>query len=142
VIALKVRFMLSNNTRGFQIMKKILFIALFTLLLEARYVSAEDTISPEEAINHIGQPATVCGTVASTQFAPHSKGQPTYINLNRPYPNQIFTIVIWGSDRSSFPNIPEVYYRNKRICVSGQIQQYRGTPEIIVRRSSQIREVK
>jgi hypothetical protein len=117
----------------------ILFGLFFLLLVTSRSYS-EDTISPEEAINHIGEPATVCGTVASTRFAPKNQGQPTFINLNKPYPNEIFTILIWGSDRRNFPNFPEVYYKNKRICVSGQIQQHRGKPEMTVRRSSQIRE--
>lgn len=101
-----------------------------------------DTISPEDAINHIGQQATVCGNVASTHFSSRSKGQPTFINLNRPYPNQIFTILIWGSDRSKFPGAPESYYRSKRICASGKIQQYRGMPEIIAKSANQIREEK
>lgn len=125
------------------IRKEILILLGFLFLLPFTSRSyAADIISPEEAINHIGQQATVCGAVAGTHFASRSNGQPTFIYLNRPYPNQIFTILIWGSDRSSFPNIPEVYYRNKKICATGQIRQYRGTPEIIVRRSSQIREEK
>jgi hypothetical protein len=100
-----------------------------------------DTITPEDAINYIGQQATVCGNVASVHFSSKSKGQPTFINLNRPYPHQIFTILIWGSDRSKFSSTPEKYYNNKKICVSGTIQQYKGMPEIIAKSSSQI-EVK
>ncbi|HXY55496.1 MAG TPA: DNA-binding protein [Nitrospirota bacterium] len=119
--------------------KLILFGFLFLLFVTSPLYSA-DTISPEEAINHIGQPATVCGIVASTRFATKSKGQPIFLYLDKPYPDHIFTIIIWGSDRSSFPNVPEVYYKNKRICVSGQIQLYNGKPEITARRSSQIKE--
>ncbi len=123
-------------------MKRISFIALSIFLLAVALAAAADTISPEDAINHIGQQATVCGNVASTHFSFRSKGQPTFINLNRPYPSQIFTVLIWGSDRGNFPGSPENYYRNKRICVSGMIQQYRGTPEIIVRSANQIKEEK
>ncbi len=123
-------------------MKKILLIALLTFLLAVNLATAAETISPEDAINHIGQQATVCGNVTSTHFSSRSKGQPTFINLNRPYPNQIFTVLIWGSDKGNFPGAPENYYRNKRICVSGKIQQYRGTPEIIVRSASQIKKEK
>jgi hypothetical protein len=123
-------------------MKSIFHILMFGFLLTASVVFSADTISPEDAINHIGQQATVCGNVSSTHFSSRGKGQPTFINLNRPYPNQIFTILIWGSDRNNFPGAPENYYRSKRICVSGKIQQYRGTPEIIVRNADQIREEK
>jgi hypothetical protein len=123
-------------------MKSVFYALILSSLLTASIVLSADTILPEDAINHVGQQATVCGNVSSTHFSSRSKGQPTFINLNRPYPNQIFTILIWGSDRSNFPGAPENYYRSKRICASGKIQQYRGTPEIIVRRANQIREEK
>lgn len=123
-------------------MKYAFYALIIGSLLTAGIVFSADTISPEEAINHIGQQATVCGNVSSTHFASRSKGQPTFINLNRPYPKQIFTILIWGSDRSKFPGAPENYYSSKRICASGRIQQYRGTPEIIARSATQIREEK
>jgi hypothetical protein len=53
---------------------------------------------------------------------------------------QIFTVVIWGSDRNKFKNPPEVFFKEKRVCVTGQIDTYRGKPEIIVRDPSQVIE--
>ena len=53
------------------------------------------SLSTEEAASHVGETATVCGTVASANYASHS-------NLDKAYPNQIFTTVIWGSDRAKF----------------------------------------
>ena len=50
----------------------------------------------------LGQKATVCGIVASATFLSRSKGQPTFLNLDQPYPRQIFTAVIWGKDREYF----------------------------------------
>ena len=123
-------------------MKSVFYALILSFLLTVSVAFAADSISPEDAINHIGQQATVCGNVASTHFSSRSKGQPTFINLNRPYPNQIFTVLIWGSDRSKFPGAPENYYSNKRICVSGKIQQYKGAPEIIARSANQISEGK
>jgi micrococcal nuclease len=123
-------------------MKSVFYTLILSSLLAASLAFSADTISPEEAINHIGQQATVCGKVASTHFSSRTKGQPTFINLNRPYPNQIFTILIWGLDRSKFPGAPENYYSNKRICVSGKIQQFKGAPEIIARNANQISEEK
>ena len=49
-----------------------------------------------DAKNHIGERATVCGKVASERTALGSRGQPNFINLDAPYPNQVFTILIWG----------------------------------------------
>jgi hypothetical protein len=49
--------------------------------------AAQQTITPEDAAKFIGQQKTVCGTVASAHYATRSKGQPTFINLDKPYPN-------------------------------------------------------
>ncbi|MGH2509712.1 MAG: DNA-binding protein [Ktedonobacteraceae bacterium] len=87
-------------------------------------------ITAAEAKNHIGKRATVCGDVASTRYADRSKGQPTFLNLDEPYPRQVFTIVIWESDRSKFGE-PEKEYRDKRVCAAGIIKSYRGSPEIV-----------
>ncbi len=127
-------------------MKRTLFLSILIVVFSTSFlfivpsVFSASNISPEDAINHMGQQATVCGNVASTHFSFRTKGQPTFINLNRPYPNQIFTVLIWGSDRRKFPSAPENYYSNKRICVSGKIKEFRGAPEIVVRNPSQIRE--
>jgi hypothetical protein len=86
-------------------------------------------ITAAQAKDHVGQRATVCGTVASARYAEKSKGQPTFLNLDEPYPKQIFTILIWGSDRSKF-GAPENKYRGTRLCATGLIKLYRGVPEI------------
>jgi DNA/RNA endonuclease YhcR with UshA esterase domain len=99
----------------------------------------EQPISPEEAQNYVGKLKTVCGKVASTHYANRSKGHPTFLNLNKPYPSQVFTVVIWGSDRSKFGKPPEYLYSDKEVCVIGKITVFRGTPEIIVKDPSQIR---
>lgn len=95
------------------------------------------TVSPEEAAHHLGQKATVCGVVASAHYAARSRAQPTFLNLGKPYPDEIFTAVIFGSNRAKF-GTPETTLRGKRICVTGTIRRYRGEPEIILKNPSQI----
>ena len=80
---------------------------------------------------------TVCGKVVSTHFASGSKGQPTFLNLDEPYPKEVFTILIWGSDRPKFGK-PEDTYRGKDVCVTGKITSHNGRPEIIATEASQI----
>jgi len=115
-------------------------IALAAVLVAASCAasSTAEKITASEAKNHVGKTATVCGRVASANYAVRSKGQPTFINLDEPYPRQIFTAVIWGSDRSKFGQ-PETELKDKRICVTGLIEQYRGTPEITLRDRSQLK---
>ena len=95
------------------------------------------TLAASEAINHIGEHRTVCGVVASARFASSSRGQPTFLNLEKAYPNQVFTVIIWGRNRARFGQ-PESQFKNKDICVSGTIESYRGVPQIEARESNQI----
>lgn len=96
------------------------------------------SVAATEAKNHVGENATVCGEVASAHYAMRSRGSPTFINLDRPYPNQVFTVVIWGSDRPKFGN-PETAYEGKHVCVTGRITLYRGAPETVASEPSQIK---
>lgn len=116
--------------------KFLLIVALLFGSLSIAY--ALETISPEDAAKYIGQQKTVCGTVSNAQYATNSEGQPTFINLDKPYPDLIFTVVIWGSDRNKFEKPPETLYFGKEICVTGMIQSSQGRPEIIVKEPSQI----
>jgi hypothetical protein len=93
--------------------------------------AAAPPLSAPEAPQHVGEQATVCGTVVSTRHAPKTKGQPTFLNFDVPYPHHIFTVVIWGSDRPAF-GTPETTLMGRRACVTGTIQLHRGTAEIIV----------
>jgi len=97
-----------------------------------------ETISASAARDHVGENATVCGHVASTRFAARSKGRPTFLNLDKPYPDQIFTVVIWEEDRGKFGS-PEISFDQKDICVTGEIALSRGSPEIIARTPAQIK---
>ncbi|MEJ2008555.1 MAG: DNA-binding protein [Acidobacteriota bacterium] len=96
------------------------------------------TITAEQARNHVGETATVCGRVASTHYAPRSRGRATFLNLDHPYPHQVFTVVIWGTKRARFGR-PEEQYRNKNICVTGFISVYHGQPDMTLRSPKQIK---
>ena len=112
-------------------------LALVVALLSVPVAWPATWLAAQDAADHIGEVATVCGTVASPNFAIRSKGQPTYLNLDRLYPNQVFTILIWGSDRPKF-GTPETTLMGKRVCAPGTIQEYRGTPEIVATEPRQL----
>lgn len=119
------------------IRSRVRLIVLIVGLLTPHFASAQSKIAASEAKNHVGEHSTVCGQVVSTHYAARTKGTPTFLNLDEPYPKQIFTIVIWGSDRGKF-GAPETRYANKRVCVTGSIKNYRGAPEIIAETPRQI----
>ncbi len=100
------------------------------LVLWALSVSAAD-LRAEDAAQHVGDTATVCGVVASAKFDAELQSQPTFLDFAKPYPDQVFTAVIFGADRSKF-GAPETSLRGKRVCVTGKIQQQHELPEIIL----------
>lgn len=110
---------------------------IVVLVLWSVFALADGSIPASEAKNHVGERATVCGEVAGAHYAARSRGNPTFINLDRAYPNQIFTILIWGSDRPKFGD-PETMYAGKHICVTGKIALYRGVAETTAYEPSQI----
>jgi micrococcal nuclease len=95
------------------------------------------TISASEAKDHVGKTVTVCGEVASVEFDDQRSNQPTFLNLDRE--DDVFKVVILPADRPKFGD-PGDAYDGKRICVTGLVKLYRGTPEIIAREPSQIAE--
>ena len=73
----------------------------------------------------------------TTHYAKSSKGEPTFLNLDEPYPREVFTILIWRSDREKFGS-SEIEYKGLRVCVTGKITSYRGVPEINATERGQI----
>jgi hypothetical protein len=49
----------------------------------------------------------------------------------------VFTVLIWGENRSKF-GTPESEYKGERICVTGKITEYGKVPEIVADDPGQI----
>lgn len=106
---------------------------LLAVLVGLPFVQAQ-VLTTGQAKEHVGSNATVCGLIASERTASGSPGTPTFLNLDQPYPNQTFTVLIWGSDRASVGEIPKTGH----ICAKGTISLYKSVPEIVVRSSTSL----
>ena len=104
-------------------------------LLLCAPLSHSQTLTAAQTREHEGDNATVCGIVTHCAPGFSHKGKPTYINLDIPWPNQIFAAVIWEEDLSKVGPLPRL---GAHMCTKGQISYYHGVPEIIVRSSGQI----
>ena len=113
-------------------MKTITVVAAVLLMAS---VGQAQSLTTAQAKTHEGENATVCGVVASERTATSSRGEPTFINLDSTYPNQVFTIMVWGDDRKNIGELPHV---GSHVCVKGLISNYHGVPEIVVRNSGQL----
>lgn len=110
---------------------------LFCVLLIVGPLLGADQIPPAEAKDHIGQNGTVCGRVADTRYLA-TGSRPTFLNFDKRYPNHTFTAVIFGENRAKF-GTAEKDYRDKDVCVTGKIREYRGKPEIILTDPAQLK---
>ena len=82
----------------------------------------------------------LCAASLPTSTRPLAAGV-TFVNLDRPYPNQVFTILIWGSDLGKF-SPPPANWHGKRVCATGVIALDRSVPEIVAREAAQVRIAK
>jgi len=75
-------------------MQSVRVLLLWLLIGFVEAAGARSTVSAADAASHVGETATVCGTVASAKYSAQSRGSPTFLNLDKAYPNQVFTAVI------------------------------------------------
>lgn len=105
--------------------------ALFGLLLSST-IATSQIIPASDASKHINEQGTVCGTVAEKYTATASAGVPTFVDFEKPYPNETFTAVIWQRDKAKIGIVPA----SGVVCVTGLITEYHGRPEIVLHSSS------
>lgn len=99
---------------------------------------------PKNAINTLsartkmsdGKKHTVCGKVVSSKK--HKKGH-VFINLDKKFPNQIFSVSIFESSIKNFDYEPEVYLINKEVCFTAKIGNYKGTTSMMIDNGKQVK---
>ncbi|UCD37488.1 MAG: hypothetical protein JSW54_11755 [Fidelibacterota bacterium] len=116
----------------------IAFTACQQQKIETKVEAPPSAIPASEAAEHIGEVQAVYGLVASARYIYWTRGQPTFMNLDEPYPDQIFDVIIWGLDREKFGLAPEKRFKGKAICVTGLIEEEDGIPHIVVQEPSQL----
>ncbi|MGB9598537.1 MAG: thermonuclease family protein [Minisyncoccales bacterium] len=91
-----------------------------------------------QAKNFLKKEITTEGRVVSTF---RSKNNNVFLNLEKPYPQQCLTAVIFSGYLSKFPFKPDKFYLNKRVRIKGEIQEYEGKPEVIIKKIDQIKVI-
>ncbi|MBK7384872.1 MAG: DNA/RNA non-specific endonuclease [Flavobacteriales bacterium] len=89
-----------------------------------------------QAKYHIGQTATICGTVVSSRKTVKAKA--IYLNFDRMHPHQDFYATIWEYNGPNFSYDPEVFLVNKKICVTGKVTIFDDIPRISINNESEV----
>jgi hypothetical protein len=107
-------------------MKKILILIA---LLFSSFAFSQDTISASQAKNYIGKEVVLKGRITSFRLA--SEGKSTnLINIDRAYPDQIFTIVVTNQYLSD-NKIDIESAKGRFILVKGTVSVYDKDPKKI-----------
>jgi len=115
----------------------LLFIFLlgYRSLAEEAKTNAPPKITAYEAKNHIDSQAVVVGKVVEV----YTTDKLVRLNLGKPFPQQIFTAVIFADKTNQFSELDKL--KGKTIEVSGKIILYREKPQIILNSTNQLRIV-
>ena len=65
----------------------------------------------------------------------------SFINLGATYPNSPLTVVIFAKDSANFKEPLAPLYDNKKICITGILNVYKGKTQIMVNKPEQIEVV-
>lgn len=90
-----------------------------------------NTFNTMQARNYVGKNENirVCGTVVSTKLS--AKGN-IFINLDKKFPNQVFSISIFKDNVPNFSYQPDTFLAGKTICVTGKVTNFNGTPTVSI----------
>lgn len=72
-----------------------------------------------------GEKVRICGTVVSTKL---SRNGHVFINLDKKFPNQIFSATIWKDSRVNFSYEPHLVLMGQKVCLDGEIRLTQGVP--------------
>jgi micrococcal nuclease len=100
--------------------------------------SAQKEISIDSLSQHVGDSVMVCTKIYGGIFLDRNKDSITLLNAGGGYPNAPLTILIKVSARQQFKNPPEVFYKDKEVCITGKIILFKEKPEIIVYDEKQV----
>lgn len=90
-------------------------------------------ISPLEAADYMGKPVTVKGFVADV----YKSDKVAYLNFVKKYPDNPFTGVIFAGKFDEFGDL--MIYENRNIEITGRVSTFRGKPQMILDKKSQIK---
>jgi hypothetical protein len=114
-----------------------LIICLFVSLFTTR-AFCQTGIPAKDAAKHLNEKVMVCDVIYGGKFL--SGADITLIDVGGSHPDELLTLVIKGDDRKKFTTAPEDAFKGKKVCITGQIVDYKGKPEIIITDPEQIKE--
>lgn len=76
---------------------------------------------------------TIRGTVVGAR---KTRNGHLFFNLDKSYPNQIFTVAIWKQNILNFTYDPLTEWKGKQVTITGKIADFDGIPTMIIEKES------
>ncbi|RMH02583.1 MAG: hypothetical protein D6702_08470 [Planctomycetota bacterium] len=86
-----------------------------------------------EAGRHLGEVVAAEGTIVAT----HNSGRACFLNFAEDWRGR-FHGVIFASSFGEFPDRPEDWLLGRRVRLVGKVEEYRGTPQVVIEEPRQI----
>jgi DNA/RNA endonuclease YhcR with UshA esterase domain len=117
-----------------------IYFWVFAILILALNLSADPTgntlpakIGTEEAKNFLGREMIVTGTVAQVSIRPKI----VFLNMDKPYPDSPFTLVIFPAATNQFSNLKSL--KGASVEVTGTITNYHDRAEMVLEKAGQLK---
>ncbi len=120
-----------------QNMKKFILLTGLCVSLTGIKAFSQTTIAAKDAAKHLNEKVIVCDKVYGGKFL--SGSNLTLVDVGGSHPDELLTLIIKGDDRKKFKNPPEEDLKGKKVCITGQIIDYKGKPEIAITDPEQIK---
>ncbi|MBK8628280.1 MAG: hypothetical protein IPN86_22815 [Saprospiraceae bacterium] len=118
-------------------MRFILVMILLIYFVTLTEAQSAPKITIYNASDFINTEGTVCDSVYSVS-QPAGENKPIYLNFGGNYPDNIFSAIIFAKDQYKFNFDLKEVLKNKNVCVTGKITQYKGNHQIIVNDAVQL----
>ena len=110
----------------------LIFVSTPVLAQDAK-TNAPTRIPAAQAKQHVNSEAMVFGKVVEI----HKTDKLFRLNLDQPFPNQPFTVVIFANKTNLFSEIDKL--KGQAVEVTGKITEYRDQPQIVLTTTNQLK---
>ncbi len=82
-----------------------------------------------------GKKVTVAGTIVSGRKTTNGH---LFFNMDKNYPNQIFTVAIWKKNITNFSYDPLIEWEGKEVYLTGKVADFDGVPTMIIEKENAV----
>ena len=92
----------------------------------------------KSVVAQVGKDVVFCGTPTGLKTFTKEDANRVYLNFGGVYPDNTFTVVIWGSVSGAEHELLEERFKGKELLIKGTVKLYKDKPQIEVQRMEDI----